>query len=136
MIFLFFLMCMFIAINFPLGIALVTSPKFWCVVSISICFQIFFHFPVIPPLTRQQFRRVLFNFHTRVNFPVFLPFLISSFIALWSGKAAGVAAVLHLLCGLACGLPWRARCVCRGERVPCSCRWSVLCGSLGPSGPR
>ena len=44
------------------------------------------------------FRSMLFNFHIFMNFPIFLPLLISSFISFWSEKILGmVSFFLNLL---------------------------------------
>ena len=49
---------------------------------------------VIPSLTNWLFRSVLFNFYIFVNFSIFLLFLISNFIPLWSKNILGVISVL------------------------------------------
>uniref|UniRef100_A0A8C4PND0 Ig-like domain-containing protein n=1 Tax=Equus asinus asinus TaxID=83772 RepID=A0A8C4PND0_EQUAS len=69
------------AINFPLRTVFAVFHKFWYVVTfsfVSISFLI-----LISSLTHWLFRSVLFNFHIFVGIPVFLLFLISSFILLW-----------------------------------------------------
>lgn len=57
-----------------------------CVVFIFIFLKMFPNFPCDFLLTHRLVKSVLFNFHTTVNFPVFLLLMNSSFILLWSEK--------------------------------------------------
>ena len=64
-----------ITINFPFSTSLASSYMFWYVVFSFSFISTYFWFPFWSSLTHWFFRRVLFNLHIFVNFPVFLIYL-------------------------------------------------------------
>lgn len=81
----------FIIINVSLRIAFVASHphRFWCIVFIFICFEIFLNSFLISSWTHWLIKSILFSFHMLANFPNFL-LLNSSFIVFQSEKIPGM----------------------------------------------
>ena len=91
-------------------------------------------FPLIPSLIHWLFKRMLFNFHVFVNFPVFLLLLISSLHCLVRKKLLGMISIILNLLRLfvtSCMIYPRKYSMCLEKNVYSTVVvWNVLCMSV------